>query len=174
MTEIWKDVSDYEEFYKASDYGRVCSLDRSVPHSSGGTAKRKGQILLPGYRMKNGALTSLHVTLCKDGTKTTTAVHRIVLEAFVGPCPAGLEGCHNDGDPTNNCLVNLRWDTHQNNNLDKRRDGTHRGRPVRRSDGVEFINMHVAAEETGCPPSNVWEVCNNKRKTAGSFEWEYV
>lgn len=51
-------------------------------------------------------------------------VHRLVLEAFVGPCPFGMEGCHNDGDPTNNNLVNLRWDTHKNNEKDKIKHGT--------------------------------------------------
>jgi hypothetical protein len=46
-------------------------------------------------------------------------VHRLVLEAFVGPCPDGMAACHNDGDTSNNRLANLRWDTHQANALDK-------------------------------------------------------
>lgn len=51
-------------------------------------------------------------------------VHRLVLEAFLGPAPEGLEGCHNDGNTLNNWLDNLRWDTHENNELDKIRHGT--------------------------------------------------
>jgi hypothetical protein len=51
-------------------------------------------------------------------------VHRLVLEAFVGPCPEGMECCHYDGNPLNNHLGNLRWDTHKNNEADKRRHGT--------------------------------------------------
>jgi hypothetical protein len=42
-------------------------------------------------------------------------VHRLVLEAFVGPCPDGMECCHEDGDSTNNRVDNLRWDTHEAN-----------------------------------------------------------
>jgi len=38
---------------------------------------------------------------------------------FIGECPKGMEGCHNDGNATNNKLDNLRWDTHANNILDK-------------------------------------------------------
>lgn len=53
-------------------------------------------------------------------------VHRLVLEAFVGPCPDGMEACHNDGNPLNNCLSNLRWDTHKNNQADRWRHGTAR------------------------------------------------
>lgn len=57
-------------------------------------------------------------------THRQTYVHRLVLEAFVGPCPPGMECCHNDGDPSNNALANLRWDTSASNNADKIRHGT--------------------------------------------------
>lgn len=46
------------------------------------------------------------------------AVHRLVLEAFVGPCPDGMEACHRNGDRTDNHLENLRWDTHKANGAD--------------------------------------------------------
>lgn len=51
-------------------------------------------------------------------------VHRLVLFAFVGPPPGGMEGCHNNGNPDNNALVNLRWDTHVNNLADRKQHGT--------------------------------------------------
>ena len=38
--------------------------------------------------------------------------------AFVGPCPPGMEVCHNDSNPKNNRLDNLRYDTHMNNMID--------------------------------------------------------
>jgi hypothetical protein len=46
------------------------------------------------------------------------------MEAFVGPCPEGMVCCHNDGDPSNNRLENLRFDTHKANCDDKLRHGT--------------------------------------------------
>jgi HNH endonuclease len=52
------------------------------------------------------------------------AVHRLVLEAFVGPCPPGLACCHADGDKTNNHPSNLRWDTYKANSEDMKRHGT--------------------------------------------------
>lgn len=56
--------------------------------------------------------------------------HRLVLEAFVGPCPDGLEACHNDGNPQNNKVNNLRWDTRESNMSDKLIHGTsRRGKP---------------------------------------------
>lgn len=52
------------------------------------------------------------------------SVHRLVLEAFVGPCSDGMECCHNDGNASNNCVTNLRWDTHAENARDRIRHGT--------------------------------------------------
>jgi hypothetical protein len=51
-------------------------------------------------------------------------VHRLVLEAFVGPCPTGMECRHLDGDGTNNRLENLAWGTAKENSADRRRHGT--------------------------------------------------
>lgn len=65
------------------------------------------------------------VCLFTDGRKRQAFVQELVLEAFVGPRPPGLEACHDDNDPANNRLTNLRWDTHKGNVADKRRHGTH-------------------------------------------------
>lgn len=51
-------------------------------------------------------------------------VHNLILEAFIGPCPPGMVGCHNNGDLANNALRNLRWDTQANNIADKAKHGT--------------------------------------------------
>jgi len=52
-------------------------------------------------------------------------VHRLVLTAFTGPCPTGLEACHfPDTNPSNNYLENLRWDTRSANQKDAVRSGT--------------------------------------------------
>lgn len=64
------------------------------------------------------------VNLTNGREKVQRYVHRMVLEAFVGPCPAGMECCHNDGNPRNNALGNLRWDTKKANANDKRGHGT--------------------------------------------------
>lgn len=50
-------------------------------------------------------------------------VHRLVLLAFIGPCPKGMECCHNDGNPANNKATNLRWDTKKANSADRTKHG---------------------------------------------------
>jgi hypothetical protein len=64
------------------------------------------------------------ITLVSIAGRKLLYVHRLVLEAFVGPCPDGMEGCHGDGDTANNRLGNLRWDTPKSNRADASRHGT--------------------------------------------------
>lgn len=64
------------------------------------------------------------IGLSKDCKVYTKHIHRLVLETFVGPCPRGMECCHNDGVRTNNNLSNLRWDTRKANSQDATKHGT--------------------------------------------------
>lgn len=59
------------------------------------------------------------------GRRGIRAVHRLILEAFIGPCPPGMVSCHGPGGKTDNRLCNLRWDTQKANLGDRVRDGTH-------------------------------------------------
>lgn len=65
----------------------------------------------------------MFVSFHRDGKLWPRTIHRLVLEAFVGPCPEGLEGCHNDGNPEHNHVGNLRWDTHASNMADRKTHG---------------------------------------------------
>lgn len=58
------------------------------------------------------------------GRRLTRYVHRLVLEAFIGPCPDGQQALHGDRDTANNRLTNLRWGTPAENAADKYRHGT--------------------------------------------------
>ena len=63
------------------------------------------------------------VRLSRDGHPQTHKVHRLVLEAFTGPCPPGMECRHGPGGPLDNRLANLCWGTKKENAADKIRDG---------------------------------------------------
>lgn len=116
----------------------------------------------------------LSVALSEGGKRTTKQVHRLVAEAWIGPCPNGQEVCHGEGGQLDNSVSNLRYGTRSDNGLDKRRDGTHGGKPVRRSDGVTFVSLAVAAEELGCHATAIWRACNNSNRTAGGYGWTYL
>jgi NUMOD4 motif/HNH endonuclease len=120
--ERWRPVRGYEGFYDVSDFGRVRSVDRIVTHRVGKTARVRGRLI--AQVLGKDTLNGMAVSLWLDGTVRTVRVHRLVLTAFVGECPPGMECCHDDGNATNNMLANLRWDTHSENILDRQRHGT--------------------------------------------------
>jgi hypothetical protein len=60
----------------------------------------------------------MNVRLISSEKKVLFRVHRLVLVAFVGPCPEGHEACHNNGIRHDNRLENLRWGTPAENRED--------------------------------------------------------
>lgn len=113
--ETWKPVVGYEGLYEVSNLGRVKRI-------AVGPGARAGRIL-KARRLNGGHLT---LGLYRDGKREKFLVHRLVLLAFVGPCPDGMQGCHApDPDPSNNRLSNLRWDTQSENEFDKVKHGAH-------------------------------------------------
>jgi hypothetical protein len=65
--------------------------------------------------------------LDKNGRRRQRLVHCLVLEAFVGPCPLGMECRHfPDRDPENNNLFNIQWGTSKQNAKDREFHGTNK------------------------------------------------
>ena len=116
MNEIWKDVPGYEGRYQASSNGRIRSLPRFVTDKNGVCKPVKGRILTRNTRDKTG-----HRYVKLADPNAYAQVHRLVMLAFVGPCPVGMEVCHNDNNPQNNALSNLRYDTRKGNMTDMAR-----------------------------------------------------
>lgn len=77
-------------------------------------------------------------------------VHRLVLEAWVGPCPDGFEASHEDGIPYNNHHKNLKWKSKSSNCRLKTTHGTNftRGRSILTWDDVRTIRRRVTDGET--------------------------
>lgn len=91
------------------------------------SAKIKGGCRLPGRTADALRLLKIvrdrkgycRVNLDLNGKNYSKLVHQLVLAAFAGPRPPGMESCHYpDYDKTNNRISNLRWDTHAENSAD--------------------------------------------------------
>ncbi len=83
-----------------------------------------------GHQLTISSMTILGITrrvvwLWQDGRSRSPQISRLILDAWVGPCPEGMECCHNDGNAMNNVFDNLRWDTHRSNIQDQIDQGTH-------------------------------------------------
>lgn len=66
----------------------------------------------------------LRIRATVDGKQIKRLAHRVVLEAFVGPCPDGMEARHLNGIRTDNRVENLCWGTRKQNMRDRDRHGT--------------------------------------------------
>ncbi|WP_157257602.1 NUMOD4 motif-containing HNH endonuclease [Oerskovia sp. Root918] len=134
-SEAWKPIDGFEGQYEVSDLGRVRSMDRVDPRGR----LRDGRHLSP-FATRKG---HLRVALCHGTGNRKLYIHRLVLEAFVGPAPDGTEACHGDGNPAHNALENLRWDSRSENNRDRVRHGTHH-----------------EARKTCCPQGHAYDASN--------------
>jgi NUMOD4 motif len=80
MNEIWRPIPG-RDGYEVSNLGRVRSIDRVVIAMRLGPRRYRARVLRP-CRTRNGYCT------VKVGGRSVY-VHRLVLEAFVGPRPPG-------------------------------------------------------------------------------------
>ena len=137
--EIWKPVPGWEALYEVSDAGRIRSFDKRCGAAHGSIAIRRGRVLSPVVKAKH----YLAVTLADKEVRKQVLVHSVVLLAFVGERPDGMQACHFDDDKTNNRLDNLRYDTPKANNADALRNGV---KPIReRHGGAKLTEQDVAA-----------------------------
>lgn len=138
----------------------------------------------PDGRVRNasrGTLRKIHsdadgyqrVCLNRDGRGFQRYVHRLVLEAFVGPCPQGMEGCHQDGNKRNNVITNLRWDTHEANIIDLVRSGILRTAVNPRIGKTHCPFGHELGGANARPKSRSCLACNRGRAYARSRGIEY-
>lgn len=108
----WLPISEFPN-YEISDAGIVRRID---------TKKIIAQ------NTKKGKHPYKRVHLSHEGVAKYVLVHRLVLRAFVGECPEGMQCLHDDDDPTNNRLSNLSWGTPKKNHETIDRNGENNGR----------------------------------------------
>jgi len=102
MIENWKPCAGGN--YEVSDAGRV---------RRGTTGRRTW----PGRMTKPSLLNIGYYSVAPtvDGKNVRHYVHRLVAEAFLGPCPDGHEVNHINGIKTDNHVSNLEYVTHAEN-----------------------------------------------------------
>lgn len=111
----YRDVAGYIG-YRVGDNGSVWSRRRRR-HGGLGDKWKPLRACMTGRYMS--------VRLYKDGRGVTAKVHLLVMAAFRGPKPAGMQACHNNGDRRDNRLENLRYDTPASNQADRKSHGTY-------------------------------------------------
>jgi general stress protein YciG len=109
--ERWRAVPGWDG-YEVSDQGRVRSWRIGA---RGAPRRRTVPLLLKLSRQRSGYLDVGFGNTNRRGEYVHWRVSRLVLTAFVGPCPEGMEAAHLNGVRDDNRLANLQWVTHAEN-----------------------------------------------------------
>jgi len=136
-----KAIPNYPGYF-VTKCGKVWSGPKGINNTTGKWLKGTAQNKRSGH---------LVINLWKNKKPKTQYIHRLVLEAFVGPCPEGMECRHLDGNPQNNNLSNLCWGTDAENCADRKRHGTENtGEKQGRSKLTEQnVRMIIYIQRTG-------------------------
>lgn len=105
--------------YRVGNDGSVWCCTKAIGKPTKG--QRRGFTLTDRWRPLKARNKKRYTVVIGDKERY---IHRLVLEAFVGPCPQGMECRHfPDPDPRNNNLSNLRWGTRSENVSDRALQG---------------------------------------------------
>lgn len=122
MSETWA-LYIYDIRFRVSDRGRVCFEGKPPKNIK---PRKNGYYFICAYA----------------GRKVQYPVHHMVLESFIGPRPFGTTCSHLDGNPGNNVLTNLAWETHSVNCMRKHQHGTSQG--GERNGSAKLTQLQVA------------------------------
>lgn len=160
MTE-WRGISGYPN-YEISSLGEVKNTHR-------GTVVRP-VLTRKGYE---------RVGLWKNNKGKIESVHKLVMEAFVGACPKGLQINHKNGVKTDNRLSNLEYVTQSENMLHAYNSGLNKKRKraiqlTLSGEKVKTFESLISAEIEGFKRDQISLCCSGKRKTHRGFRWQYA
>lgn len=113
--EYWLPVIGYEGIYEVSNFGRVKRLV--------GKSCISERILKQNATTRSGKRVACQVRLCVNNIKSGLLVHRLVGYAFIENPNGYPQILHEDDDPFNNVVENLRWGTQKQNIQDCHKRG---------------------------------------------------
>lgn len=180
--EIWKDIKGFEGLYQISNFGRVKSVDRVIPHSTHGEWHIKERILKPS---KNGYGHGYYYVILFDKNKIThnKQIHRLVAEHFLNRIHGKNVVNHKDCNKENNSLDNLEWCTDLENTkhawehgrCENLRDKSYIEKKCRCIETGEIFNsVKDAGEKVNRPATNISRACKLKYPKVNGYHFEYV
>lgn len=164
MTEIWKDIEEYEGLYQVSNLGRVKRI--------------KSDRILKGCKHINGYL---GVTVYKNSIAYTKYIHRLVADSFIPNTENKPQINHIDENKTNNVISNLEWSTaKENSNHGTRTERSSKTQSIpiiatniKTGESTEFYGSNECARRLGLHKQNISKVLKGERKQTGGYTFKY-
>lgn len=150
------DIKGYEGKYAITSCGKVYSY-------------RSKKFLKPKQTRQG----YLQVELCRNGSKESKYIHRLVAETYI-PNPLGLsEVNHKNEIKTDNYINNLEWISHEDNMRYGSRTAKTQKPVVCIELGKTFQSITLASSILNVEASSISRVCKGERKTAGGYHFKY-
>ena len=173
MQEIWKDIKGYEGHYQVSDLGKVKSIIFKNNICTIPREKILNQYSSAGNRM--------YVDLYDNGQRKRKTVHRLVAQTFIPNPENKPEVNHIDGNPKNNLVTNLEWNTRKENmkhayenNLNNLKEcNKTKAKKIIRNDGKIYNSAYSAAQDIGATVFSIRDVLKNRIHTCKGYKFEY-
>ena len=159
--ETWKPVVGFEGAYDVSDMGRIRSLDRVILDRNGIEKPIKGRILSPSKDSRGYRYVRMNSTPSIRDARKNYRVHRVVMEAFVGP--SSLEVDHINFDKEDNRLTNLQYVTPRENSCRAGKGLKDRYLYLDKEKGFWASVMQIKGKRTYLGGSTDKEVARKKR-----------
>ena len=172
--EVWKDVPNYNGYYKASNIGRVRSVNRLDMLGR----LCKGVMLKP-YIDEDGYE---RITLQNDGKSIFIGVHKVVAMTFLENPKNYNQINHKDENKLNNRVDNLEWcDSKYNMNYGTKLERTakSRSKPVimKDEDGNfvrRFDSLTQVENELGFCSAHIGWACREYEGLAHGYRWNWM
>lgn len=180
--EIWVAINGYEGLYDVSNFGRVKSLSRVVPHKTSHT-KTVQEKILKLYKDLQGYLIA---TLYKNNKCFHGLVHRIVAISFIENPNNLPEVNHKWGNKEDNRVSELNWTTASDNQkhsydvLMRSRfvpsgiSNPHSKKVRCTTLDIDFGSVKIAGEQLGISASAISMVCNGVRRHTQALVFKYI
>ena len=162
MEEKWMIINNWDN-YAVSNKGKVKNV-------------RTGRELKL-VENKNGYLIA---NLCQNGKKASFRVHRLVALMFIENPELKEEVNHIDGNKKNNCVENLEWNTHKENDSHARKNGLkHDNKPVKLTNlesgkSYIFFSIAEASKMLGLHNSSLCRALKKRKGIYHGYKIEYI
>jgi hypothetical protein len=181
--EIWKEIKDYEDFYKISNFGRVKRLQKYVERQIGSCIV--SEIIKKIQKCSNEYLM---IGLRKNKKTKLRLVHILVAQAFIDNPKNKPQVNHINGNKRDNSIKNLEWATRSENayhayrvlnrkvvcNPHKGKDNKFSKKVLCLNNGTIYHSAGEAARALDTYQGNISRVCRGVYPTYKGLKFKYI